>query len=446
MREMAHAGQLRGHKALVVGAGSSGQAAARLLTALGADVRLAEKKAAAISDDFRAFAEDAGVRLILGEHEPAAFSGVDLVVLSPGVRRAALAPYLAACPAAQVVAELELASWFVAEPIAAITGSNGKTTTTMLTSHALEASGRRVFTGGNIGTPLSDYVLANQRADVVVLEVSSFQLQNTASFRPRVAALLNVSANHLDWHADMEEYVSAKLNLFSAQRPGDTAILPLSLRESLSGRAFTHARVVWFEPTGRYACPRLVGAHNAANMEVAALIAAEFGVSPEQAARAMADFAPPPHRIQKIGEKGGVLFVDDSKATTLEAMRAAITSFDRPVRLLAGGVFKGGDPRELLPDMRGKVRAVGLFGASREVFETAWGGEVPMSHHPTLAEAVAALYAASEPGDVILLSPATASFDLYADYKARGRDFQAAFAALPPRDSGGAPPGGEGRS
>ncbi len=431
MSDMLHSDQLRGHQCVVVGAGASGRSAARLLSRLGASVRFLEKNAKAASDDFREEAATAGYDLRLGGHGPADFAGADMVVLSPGIRAAGLADCLAACPGAQVLSELELASWFVAEPMVAVTGSNGKTTTVMLISHLLEAAGNKVFIGGNIGTPLSEYVLSGDTADVVVLEVSSFQLQLTRTFRPRVAVLLNFAPNHLDWHETLDEYLDAKLRIFAAQRPDDLAIVPEELRQTLVGRAFTKAQTTWFTATDRFTCRRLIGAHNRHDMEAAFLAAAPFGVT-EQIAKAACDtFVPAPHRLQVIGEKGGVLFVDDSKATTVAAMEAAIRSFERPVRLLCGGVFKGGDLAALLPLLREKVAGVGLFGASREVFEAAWAGRLPLFYEPTLEAAMTRLFAASRPGDVLLLSPATASFDLYDGYKARGRDFQRVFAGLP---------------
>lgn len=436
MREMLHSDQLSGHQAVVVGAGRSGRAAARLLSRLGAAVRFLEKNAASVTDDFRAEAVEAGYDLRVGDHGPTDFAGADLVVLSPGIRAAGLAEALAACPGAQVLSELELASWFTAEPMVAVTGSNGKTTTVMLISHLLEAAGRKVFTGGNIGTPLSEYVLSGDPADVVVLEVSSFQLQLVKSFRPRVAVLLNFSPNHLDWHADLEEYLDAKLKIFAAQRPGDLALVPEDLRERLAGRLLSRGETVWFAPSGRFHSPRLAGQHNRWNMEAAFLAAAPFGLTEEAAKAAFESFAPAPHRLQIIGEKRGVLFVDDSKATTVAAMEAALKSFDRPVRLLCGGVWKGGDLGALVPLLKEKVASVGLFGASREVFEAAWTGQVPLFHEPTQKAAVARLFAEARPGDVILLSPATASFDLYDSYKARGRDFQDIFAGLPMEPDG----------
>jgi UDP-N-acetylmuramoylalanine--D-glutamate ligase len=438
MRDMLHTDQLRGHTAVVVGAGASGRSAARLLARLGASVRFLEKNAAAVSAELRAEAEAAGYDLRAGEHGPADFAGADLVVLSPGIRAATLAPALAGCPGVQVVSELELASWFTPEPIIAVTGSNGKTTTVMLISALLEAAGRRVFTGGNIGTPLSEHVLSGDPADVVVLEVSSFQLQLVKTFRPQVAVLLNFAANHLDWHADMDEYLTAKLKLFAAQRPEDTAIVAEELRPLLADRSFTRAAVAWYAAASNFLCRRLAGVHNQSNMEAAYLACRPYGVDEALAREVFAGFVPAPHRLQIIGEKGGVLFVDDSKATTVTAMEAAIKSFDRPVRLLCGGVFKGGDLAALVPLLREKVSAVGLFGASREVFEAAFAGVVPLFYEPTLKGALARLYADAVPGDAILLSPGTSSFDLYPNYKARGRDFQNSFAGLPAGPAGGA--------
>ena len=438
MRDMLHTDQLRGHTAVVVGAGASGRSAARLLARLGASVRFLEKNAAAIAEDFRAEAQAAGYDLRTGEHGPHDFAGADMVVLSPGIRAASLAPALTGCPGVQVVSELELASWFTPEPIIAVTGSNGKTTTVMLISHLLEAAGRSVFTGGNIGTPLSEHVLSGEPADVVVLEVSSFQLQLVKSFRPRVAVLLNFAANHLDWHADMDEYLSAKLNIFAAQRSEDTAIVAEELRPLLAGQTFTRAAVTWYGVASNFLCPRLAGVHNQSNMEAAYLACRPYGVTEELARKAFADFVPAPHRLQIIGEKGGVLFVDDSKATTITAMEAALKSFDRPVRLLCGGVYKGGDLAALIPLLKDKVAAVGLFGASREVFEAAFAGAVPLFYEPTLKAAMTRLYAEAVAGDAVLLSPGTSSFDLYPNYKARGRDFQEIFAGLPARAAGGA--------
>ncbi len=431
MQALLHGKQLAGHTAVVVGAAVSGQAAARLLAVLGASVRLLDRNPEAVTPERRQDLEAQGVEVHLGPHTSEHFSGANMVVLSPGIPVAKMQTFLSACPAAQVLSELELACWFNQEPILAVTGTNGKTTTTTLIGAMLAKAGKKVFVGGNIGTPLSEYLLGDEKADVVVLEVSSFQLQNVHTFKPKVGVLLNFSANHLDYHLDTEEYLTAKLNLFARMDDTCLAVLPLEMKEVLEARTFTKARRVYFVPTRRFPENHLPGAHNLANMEAAWLACKPFGVTEEQAREAVADFRPLAHRQQLLGEKGGVLFVDDSKATTVEAMRAAIESCDGQVLLLAGGVFKGGDLEGLVPLLKTKVRQVGLFGASRELFEAAWTGAIPLFWEPTLEAAVTRLYLDARPGEVILLSPATASFDLYSDYKARGDDFARIMAGLP---------------
>ena len=429
----------KGRLCAVVGAGRSGRAAARLLDAQGARVRVLERDPDGVPDDFAAWAGTRGVEIAAGEHGADQFRGASLVVLSPGIVPHLIRPLLPD-PAPPVMAELELA-WRCLERsgnrgrVLAVTGTNGKTTTTALAAHVLRTAGWDVFEGGNIGTPLSEHVLAGhgrdaRTAQVLVLEVSSFQAMGLDEFRPEVAALLNFSANHLDWHADLEEYLWAKLRIFARMDGEDLALVHESLRPLLEKRTFTGARLRWFGASDRFECPSLPGEHNQANMEAAYQATRRFGIDERDMRDALATFTPHPHRLQQVGELGGVTFVDDSKSTTLESLRAALESFDRPVLLMAGGVFKGGDPGELRGLVERKVKAVGLFGDSREVFEAAWSGVAPVAWSPNLRGALAGLMAHADPGDVVLLSPATASFDLYADYKARGRDFQDAVRAL----------------
>jgi len=430
MRKFSAEERLDGKRAVVVGAGCSGRAAALLLHALGAFVRVLERTPSNLDQDFADEARKKGMEVVLGEHGPKHFAGFDMVVLSPGVPARVIRELLPVKSAPPVIAELEFAGRYVTEPILAVTGTNGKTTTTALAGAVLKHIGRRVFVGGNIGSPLSEYVLGDEEADVLVLEVSSFQAQNCYTFKPDTAVLLNFSANHLDFHADMDEYLRAKLNLFARMEPFDLAILPAKMRARLEALNFTRARRMYFESTDRFESDRLPGAHNQANMEAAYQACARFGATQRDVKDVLENFYPLPHRLQKVAEKKGVLFVDDSKSTTVDSLRAAISSFDRPVLLLAGGLFKGGDLESLLPLLRQKVRQVCLFGGAREIFEAAWAGRVPLTWEPDLARAVAVLCSKAEAGDVVLLSPATASFDLYENYKARGRDFQRIVGAL----------------
>ena len=420
-----------GQLAVGVGAGVSGVAATRLLHRLGARVRLLDRSAGRIPADFAAWAAEAGVEIVCGEHSPEQFIGAALVVPSPGVAAAVIRRFLPEKNPPEIMAETELA-WrqLTGEPVLAVTGTSGKTTTTSLCSAMLREQGFRVFTGGNIGTPLSEYVLSGERADVVVLELSSFQLQTCSTLHPRVAVLLNISENHLDYHRDMAEYVGAKMRLFAHQTSEDLAVL----QEGMDGLADGYglrARRVFYAVSNRFPEMHLMGPHNRANAEAAWLACREFGVSEETAARAVAAFRPLEHRLEKVAELNGVLYVNDSKCTTVEALRVALASFDRPVALLAGGKFKGGDLESLKPLLKKHVRHVALYGASREHFEPAWRDVVPVTWDETLERAMCRLAgcgtgepAVVRPGDAVLLAPATSSFDQYANYLRRGEDFK----------------------
>lgn len=419
-----------GELAVVVGTGRSGVAAAKLLHSKGVRVRVLERDAAKVPAAFAAWAAEAGAEIVCGAHEPAHFAGAALVVPSPGVAVSTLRPYLPASGGPEVMAEMELA-WreIDGEPVIAVTGTSGKTTTVSLCAHMLATQGLSVFLGGNIGTPLSEYVLAGKRADVLVIEISSFQLQTCSTFRPRVAMLLNITENHLDYHADMREYTDAKFRLFRCQDEGDLAVFGDGLAP-LADSYGVKARRVYFRPTERFTESRLFGRHNKANAEAAWIAAREFGVTPENAAKAVATFSPMPHRLELVAERDGVLYVNDSKCTTVSALRVALEAFDRPVLLLAGGKFKGGDLEALSGLVRERVRCVMLFGASREVFERAWQGLVPLTWDPTLEDAVLRAAKEAHSGEVVLMAPATASFDLFRDYLHRGEAFRNAVESL----------------
>ncbi len=425
-----------GTEAVVVGAGQSGMAACRLLHALGATVRLVDRNPSGIGPDFLAWAEASGVAILGGEHRPEQFAGAEAIVLSPGVPVSAVR---GAVPEARIgvvgegpelLAETELA-WrqLGREPLIGVTGTSGKTTTVTLCAAMLREQGLKVFLGGNIGTPLSQYVLDVQagapRADVLVLELSSFQLQACTTLHPHVGVLTGLTPNHLDHHADMREYVEAKMRLFQCQGEDDVAVLAEGL-ESLADDFGLRARreVVRIPDPPRFAGMKLFGPHNQRNAETAWLACREFGVSEAAAQRAAAAQEPLAHRLERIVERRGVVYVNDSKCTTVDALRVALNAFDRPVLLLAGGKFKGGDLASLKPLLRERVRAVGLFGASREIFEQAWSHVVPVSYDATLEAAVRRLEGLAHEGEVILLAPATASFDQYANYVARGDDFR----------------------
>lgn len=421
---------MTGKRTVVVGAGTSGRSAARLVRALGADVTLLDANENALDDTLRARLEGEGIALRFGPHKPDYFDGADTVVLSPGVPARKIRALFPMDVTPEVMSELELAGRYASGRVLAITGTNGKTTTTALCAHVLRHMGLSVFEGGNIGTPLSEHVLSGRSADALVLEVSSFQAQNCTSFRPEVAVLLNLTEDHQDYHADMDEYLRAKLNLFAFMTDEDLAIVPADMREKLEEYSFTAARVRFFESTDRFECDRLPGAHNQANMEAAYQALRRFGVNERDMREALATFEPHPHRLERVGEHAGVTFVNDSKATTVASLKAALEAFEQPVLLLAGGKYKGGDLKALAPLLRRKVRAVCLFGDSRHIFEQAWAGNVPLAWERDMEGAVRRLMTWAESGDVMLLSPATASYDLYNNYGERGDDFRRIFNLL----------------
>lgn len=415
-----------GMTAVVVGAAGSGMAAAQLLHALGARVRVVDSDGAKVSDGAREIMARLGCETAFGEHTAEQFAGAELVVPSPGVPVKKIAPLLP--EGALVMAETELA-WLCVRhiPVLAVTGTNGKSTTVSLCARMLEQAGKKVFLGGNFGTPLSRFVLDAGKADVLVLEVSSFQLQTCTAFHPKVGVLTNITVDHLDYHSDMQEYTDAKMRLFARQTADDTAIFGPGL-DALPQEYGVRAAVRSFDaPEGtaaRFPQSRLMGRHNRLNMEAAYMACAVFGVTQEEAARAVRDFRAAEHTLEPVGEACGVLFVNDSKATTVDSVRVALEAFDTPVLLLAGGKYKGGDLASLRGLLQDRVRAVGLYGGSREIFEQAWAGAAELSYDATMQAAAARLMDKAQPGDVLLLAPATSSFDQYANYKERGEDFR----------------------
>lgn len=412
-----------GDLAVVVGAGRSGRAAAKMLARANARVRLLEANPEALSQEHLADLASDGVEVVLEPHARSHFENAAFVIPSPGLPIASLEPFLKDS-AAEVISEMELAWRYLGdEPVLAVTGTSGKTTTASLAAAMLKAQGYTVFLGGNIGTPLSEYILDSRKADVIVVEVSSFQLQGCTTFCPRAAVLLNISPNHLDYHRDMREYTEAKFRIFRCQDENDLAVLGQDTREIAESFSIP-SRKVWIRDEGRFPQSRLLGAHNRLNEEAAWQAAKFFGVSEANAARAVARFAPLPHRLEKVAAIDGVTYINDSKATTPSALKVALEAIDGSVVLLCGGKFKGGDLRALAPLVHRKARKVILFGASREQFTEAWQDAVSLSWQPNLKSALQEARREARPGDTVLLSPATASFDQYPNYMARGEDFR----------------------
>jgi UDP-N-acetylmuramoylalanine--D-glutamate ligase len=418
----------------------------------GTDLRAVD----ALPADARALAA-AGVRLVVGGHPPEAFAGAELVIVSPGVP--VDHPALAACRArgVPVLGEIELAYRTMTAEFVAITGTNGKTTTTALTGALLAESGQPVLVGGNIGRPLAAEALEFPATGWVAAEVSSFQLETTDAFRPRVAAVLNVTPDHLDRHGSLAAYAEAKARIFLAQEAGDWAVLNADDPGAAALAPRARARLLWFSrrapvPEGawvregwvtlrlgsedRPVCPvaeiGLRGAHNLENVLAATACAGALDVPPARLRAAIRAFQAVAHRLEWVRDRAGVAFYNDSKGTNVDATLKALAAFEEPIVLIAGGRDKGQRFDALAAAARGRVKAAVVIGEGRATLAPALRAVTRVEEAESMGEAVRRAAALAAPGDVVLLSPACASFDLFRDYEHRGAVFSEEVRALPP--------------
>lgn len=444
---------VRGKNVLVVGAGRSGRAAAELLLSRGAQVTLA---------DTRTYLEDAdhlhalGVSLDLGPHQPDRFAAADLLIVSPGVPLDQ-EPIRAAQRAGRpVIGEIEMAAWWLQGRIIAITGTKGKSTTTTLTSRMLAEAGFDAPAGGNLGTPLSSQVGASKTSSLHVVEVSSFQLEATDRFHPWIAVLLNLSADHLDRHASFEAYGAAKARIFANQTAEDWAVVnaddPMALALARRGRArrfdfsleatpddgvtvqgdvIVRSHRGAAAPLVPLASVKLPGRHLLADVLAATAVGCLAGVPPAAMRRAVETFNGLEHALERVAEINGVRFVNDSKATNIEAARRAIETFETGVVPILGGRFKGGRFEDLLEVVRRRAGAIVAIGEAAPLIQDALGSVVPVDRAASMEEAVRLAYGRATPGGVVLLAPACASFDMFVDYAERGRAFKDAVRRLP---------------
>jgi UDP-N-acetylmuramoylalanine--D-glutamate ligase len=441
---------LNGKRILVVGLGKTGVATVRFLTEKGAVVSASDEKPASELVDAMSALGDLNVNMQVGEHRLDIMSQTDMVVPSPGVPPFNVMLLEAAKRGIPILSEIELAWRFLKRPMIAITGTNGKTTTTALLGEMLKKAGKEVFVGGNIGNPLIGYVNGKQEVDYVVVEVSSFQLQWVELFKPLISILLNTTHDHLDYHGTFKEYYSTKERIFKNQNGDDLAILnaddPLSpslskkiraeitcfsSSKKLTGGIFLNDEVLRF---GDEIYPRemikLPGVHNIENIMAALVAARRCGCHPSTIISAVDEFKGIPHRIEYVGQKNEAEFYDDSKATNVGAVVRALETFTGPVILLLGGRNKGGDFSVLSGPITEKVKQLVLFGEAGEEINSIIGGTVPTRRVLTLADAVRFACDCSFFGDVVLLSPGCASFDEFANYKERGRCFKKLVRAL----------------
>ena len=439
---------LDGRNVLVVGLARTGEATAAFLLRRGARVTVTESKSRAELGSKAETWVRRGVTLEAGGHTPAAFLEADLIIPSPGVPRL---PEIAAARdrGIPVWSEIELASRFLKGSIVGLTGTNGKSTTTTLLHRILKDAGRPAFLAGNIGTPLISFVDRSRDDHLYVTEISSFQLEYIHAFRARLALVLNLSGNHLDWHGTMDDYAAAKAKLVLGQKAGDAAVLnredarvwawkeaAVSDVFAFSGKrpvrrgAFVRDGWVVVRDGGeeRRILPvseiKLPGLHNRENVLAAAAAARILGVAPSRIRASVRGFRGLEHRLEPVATVRGVSFINDSKATTVDATLKALAGFTRPVVLILGGKDKGSDFRPLRKAVRRGVKAVVLVGSAREKIREALAGTVPLLEAETYPEVVRTARAAAAPGDIVLLAPACTSWDMFRDFEERGRVFK----------------------
>ncbi|WP_372683560.1 UDP-N-acetylmuramoyl-L-alanine--D-glutamate ligase [Desulfosarcina sp.] len=444
---------LRNASVVVVGLGRSGVATARFLVNQGARVTVTDR---APADTLKAPAEalaGLNVRLKLGGHDAFDFETADLVVLSPGVPHTLPMLEPAWAKGTPVIGEMELAAGYITEPILAVTGTNGKTTTTELVGNMLRKSGKNVFVGGNIGTPLIAYADgAHAPADVVVAEVSSFQLDTIVDFRPQTAVMLNITDDHLDRYPTFYAYADSKWRIFENQLPSDVAVLnamdatvaamidrrpPHARRRLYSEKAVVNGAQILKDKillvdagrqTGSFRLDKagLIGPHNRENTAAACLAAREQGASDAGIQQAIDEFQGLSHRLETVGRVRGVRFVNDSKATNVDAVNRALACFDDPVILIMGGQNKKGDFSALKSQVRRRVKTLVVMGEAKDEIVTALAGdpERGILEAGSMQEAVEKAYDAAVDGEIVLLSPACASFDMFDNYAQRGDRFR----------------------
>jgi UDP-N-acetylmuramoylalanine--D-glutamate ligase len=442
---------LKGKKVLVVGLGKSGLAAALFLRRRGALVTVSDTRSAeALSKEIPTLLEE-GVMVEAGGHGLLTFRRQDLIVVSPGVPLDTPELVQVKSFGLPVIGELELAARFLKGRTIAVTGSNGKTTTTTLLGEILAAGGLPTLVGGNIGLPVVALIDQSTDESWSVIEVSSFQLETTDEFHPTIAVILNITPDHLDRHGSFENYCAAKERVFARQTAGDWLVLNADNAPCVAAAIRAAAKVYWFSaehpvPQGAWLEDGFVvyrsaadapiekimplsgiplkGAHNFENV-LAAVVAARLTAVPAEAIRgAVENFKAVEHRLEYVATRNGVKFYNDSKATNVDATAKAVAAFPSGIHLILGGKDKGSPYTVLAPLLRERVRAVYTIGAAAAKIESQLRGVVPIHSSKTLDAAVAAAASAAHSGDVVLLAPACSSYDQFENYEQRGHAFK----------------------
>ena len=439
---------LANKRVLVVGLGKSGVASALFLQAHGAKVTVSDSKPQDQLGEEIPVLLDHGIAVETGGHGERTFRGQDLIVVSPGVPVDSPPLVQARALGEPVIGEIELASQFLPKNLVAITGSNGKTTTTTLAGEIIAAGGFSAAVGGNIGTPAISLVEQATPETVVVLEVSSFQLETIQTFRPKVAVVLNITPDHLDRHRTFEAYTNAKARIFENQQAQDVAVLNADDAASAGLASRTQAQVFWIsrkkevkqgayvrdgriffrDPKGQHEIMQtseipLKGGHNVENVLAAVCVGAVMGCDAGSVAKAVRNFKAVEHRLEYVATIRGVEYYNDSKATNVDATIKALESFPANVHLILGGKDKDSDYTQLNDLLQQRVKRVYTIGAAAEKIESQIKG-VEVDHSETLETALRRASAIAAAGDVVLLAPACASFDQFQNYEHRGRVFK----------------------
>jgi UDP-N-acetylmuramoylalanine--D-glutamate ligase len=436
---------VQGKKVTVVGLGRTAIALAKLLQAKGANPFVTDNRSEEQLGNLPKALRDAGIPYETNGHTAEAFANAAFVIPSPGVSPNIPPIAEAKANGAQVIGEMEFASTYCTAPIAAVTGTNGKTTTTTLLYELMKACGVNAVLAGNNDVPLSQVALENPNPEAIVLEVSSYQLETTKSFHPQFAVVLNVSNDHLARHGTIENYAAAKARIFANQCGEDVAVINAddprcaAMAENIKARVvpfsqieppengigIVNDRILWQrEPVASTNDIPLPGRHNRENVLAALAVMRAGAFDWPRAIEGLRAFKGVEHRIEFVQTVHGVHYYNDSKSTNLDSLRVALESFDNPVLLLAGGEGKGADYRELTELVRQKVQALFAYGQDAATIAAAYHDIVPVTQFTTLTEAAEAAAAHAKPGDTVLLSPACASFDQFANFEERGRVFK----------------------
>ena len=433
-------------KVLVVGLAKTGVACARFLALKGSSVTVTDMRDEAELSSQLAELSGCEVRKVLGRHDETDFTASDLIVVSPGVPQDHPLLVKAQAAGVEIISEIELAFRYMDAPLAAITGTNGKTTTTTLLGAIFKHNGYHTFVGGNIGNPLIEAAGSHQIVDQVVAEISSFQLEWISTFRPQVAALLNLSEDHLDRYPDYQAYIDAKLRIFENQTEEDFAVInrddplvwkhaqgikarlfPFSRTEELEEGIFYRDGVITYRHDGHEECfptaaIRLQGVHNQENIMAALACALLLGCRPDESFETVLCFESLHHRMEFVREVNGVAYYEDSKATNVGSVQKALESFEE-ITLIAGGKDKGGSYAPLAPLVQARVRHLILIGEAAGRMQAELGTFTDTRHAATLEDAVKLAAQVTAPGGTVLMSPACSSFDMFRDYEERAQRY-----------------------